>query len=77
MGCVGVGEGAKGEQSIANQGQQWMGIRAMSKIAGSPSKQKVGTKDGGRQVRGCRQWGARGGVNMSYVLHVNAVIYYL
>jgi hypothetical protein len=38
LGCVGVGEGAKGEQSIANQGQEWMGIRAMSKIAGSPSK---------------------------------------
>ncbi len=38
MGCVGVGEVAKGEQLIANQGQEWMGILATSKIAGSPSK---------------------------------------
>jgi hypothetical protein len=38
MGCVGVGEVAKGELSIANQGQEWMGIRTASKIAGSPSK---------------------------------------
>jgi hypothetical protein len=38
MGCVGVGEVAKGKQLIANQGQVWMGIRATSKIAGSPSK---------------------------------------
>jgi hypothetical protein len=37
-GCVGVGEVAKGEQLIANQGQEWKGICAMSKIAGSPSK---------------------------------------
>jgi hypothetical protein len=29
---------AKGEQLKANQGQGWMGIRAMSKIAGSRSK---------------------------------------
>jgi hypothetical protein len=26
-----VGEAAKGEQLTANQGQEWMGIRAMSK----------------------------------------------
>ncbi len=38
MGCAGVGEAAKGEQLIANQGQEWMGIRTMSKKAGSPSK---------------------------------------
>jgi hypothetical protein len=38
MGCVGVGEAAKGEQLIANQGQEWMGIRTMSKKGGSPSK---------------------------------------
>ncbi len=37
-GCVRVGEVAKGEQMISNQGQEWMGIRATSKIAGSPSK---------------------------------------
>jgi hypothetical protein len=42
MGCVGVGEVAKGEQLIANQGQEWMGIRATSKIASSPSKKKSG-----------------------------------
>jgi hypothetical protein len=38
VGCVRVGEVAKGEQSIANQGQEWMGIRATSKKAGSLSK---------------------------------------
>jgi hypothetical protein len=27
VGCVGVGEVAQGEQSIANQGQEWMGSR--------------------------------------------------
>ncbi len=38
MGCIRVGEVAKGEQLIANQGQEWVGIRVTSKIAGSPSK---------------------------------------
>jgi hypothetical protein len=38
MGCVRVGEVAKDEQLIANQEQEWMGIRTMSKIAGSPSQ---------------------------------------
>ncbi len=33
-----MGEVAKGKQLIANQGQEWMGIRTMSKIAGYPSK---------------------------------------
>jgi hypothetical protein len=31
MGCLGEGEAARGEQLIANQGQEWMGIRSMSK----------------------------------------------
>jgi hypothetical protein len=31
MGCLGVGEAARGEQLIANQGQEWMGIRTMKK----------------------------------------------
>jgi hypothetical protein len=38
VGCVRVGELAKGEQLIANQGQEWMGICTTSKKAGSPSK---------------------------------------
>jgi hypothetical protein len=38
MGCVGVGEVAKGEQLIENLGQEWMGIHTTSKKAGSPSK---------------------------------------
>jgi hypothetical protein len=33
-----VGEAAKGEQLIANQGQEWMRIQTMIKKAGSPSK---------------------------------------
>ncbi len=37
-GSVGVGEVAKGEQLIANLGQEWMGIRSTSKKAGSPSE---------------------------------------
>jgi hypothetical protein len=36
-----VGEAAKSEQLIVNQGQEWMGIRTMSKKkAGSPCKYK-------------------------------------
>ncbi len=31
VGCLGVGEAARGEQSIANQGQEWMSIRTTSK----------------------------------------------
>ncbi len=38
VGCVGVGEVAKGEQLIVNQGQEWMGIRATIKKAGYLSK---------------------------------------
>jgi hypothetical protein len=45
MGCVGVGGVAKGEQLIANQGQEWMGIRTTSKKAGSPSKKKEVTTE--------------------------------
>ncbi len=33
-----MGEVAKGGQLLANQGQEWMGICARSKKAGSPSK---------------------------------------
>jgi hypothetical protein len=40
MGCIRVGEVAKGEQLIAKQGQEWMGICTTSKKAGSPSKEK-------------------------------------
>jgi hypothetical protein len=36
VGCERVGEVAKGGQFL-NQGQEWIGIRAMSKKAGSPS----------------------------------------
>ncbi len=42
MGCLGVGEAARGEQLIANQGQEWMGIRPRAKEAVSQSKQKEG-----------------------------------
>jgi hypothetical protein len=31
VGWLGVSEAAKGEQLIANQGQEWMGIRTTSK----------------------------------------------
>jgi hypothetical protein len=37
VGCERVGELAKGGQLLADQGQEWMGIRATSKEAGSPS----------------------------------------
>ncbi len=42
MGCLGVGEAARGEQLRANQGQEWMGICITSKEAGSLSKYKEG-----------------------------------
>ncbi len=38
VGCERAGELAKGEQLLADQGQEWMGIRTTSKEAGSPSK---------------------------------------
>jgi hypothetical protein len=38
VGCERVGELAKGGQLLADQGQEWMGIRTISKEAGSPSK---------------------------------------
>jgi hypothetical protein len=38
VGCERVGEAAKGGRLLANQGQEWMGIRTTSKKAGSPSK---------------------------------------
>ncbi len=38
MGCVRVGEAAKGGQLITTQWQEWMGIHTTSKKAGSTSK---------------------------------------
>jgi hypothetical protein len=38
VGCLGVGEAARGEQLIESQGHEWMGICIMSKEVGSPSK---------------------------------------
>ncbi len=38
VGCERVGELAKGGQMLADQGQEWMGIRTTSKEFGSPSK---------------------------------------
>jgi hypothetical protein len=66
MGFLGVGEAAKGEQLIANQGKEWMGICATSKKAGSLSKffimyfslpESIPPRPlGGARVR--RQWSA-------------------
>jgi hypothetical protein len=38
VGCGRVGEAAMGGQLLANQGEEWMGIRTTSEKAGSPSK---------------------------------------
>jgi hypothetical protein len=38
LGCLGEGDAARGEQLIANQGQEWMGISTMSKKSCSPRK---------------------------------------
>ncbi len=38
VGCERVGELAKDGKLLADQGQEWMGIRTTSKEAGSPSK---------------------------------------
>ncbi len=38
VGCERVRKVAKGGQLLADQGQEWMGIRTTSKKAGSPSK---------------------------------------
>ncbi len=42
MGCLGVGETARGEQLIANQGQESIVFAQRAKETGSPSKQKEG-----------------------------------
>ncbi len=42
MGCLGVGEAARGEQLITNQGQEWTGIHITGQEGGSPSKKKEG-----------------------------------
>ncbi len=55
MGCVRVGEVAMGGQLIANQGQEWMGIRTTSKKAGSPSKYKSGKQKKGVESKKERQ----------------------
>ncbi len=68
MGCVGLGETAKGKQSIANQGQKWMGIRATIEKAGSPSKysKKWATQRGMANREEMGQLEARGRVDASY-----------
>jgi hypothetical protein len=77
VGCVRVGEVAKGEQLIANQGQKWMGIRTTSKKAGSPRKYKVGKINKGWRVKMSGQCGARNGVDSNCIPCVNAVICYV
>ncbi len=58
MGCLGVGETARGGQLIANQGQEWMGICTTTRKAGSPSKKKEGlTSVRGDGVMGSKRWG--------------------
>ncbi len=41
MGCERVGELAKGGQLLADQGQEWMGIRTTSKEAYSRQVSKI------------------------------------
>ncbi len=55
-----MGEVAKGEQLIANQGQEWMGIHTTSKIAGSQVSKKAGNTKKGWQVKraGSKEQGA-------------------
>ncbi len=50
MGCLGVGEVARGEQLIANQGQEGMGISTMSKR--SRISKYVSKKEGLVHARG-------------------------
>ncbi len=59
MGCLGVGEAARGEQLIANQGQEWMGIRTTSKrsclskyVKRGVSKYEEGWGNGKREAKG-------------------------
>jgi hypothetical protein len=48
VGCLEVGEAARGEQLIANQGQEWMGIRTTSKKSWFSKKVK-------REVDKCKR----------------------
>ncbi len=68
MGCLGVGEAAKFEQLIANQGQEWMGIRSTSKRSWFSEEVKRGIgKYKGEPDDGEQE--AKGGVNLE-LLHV-------
>ncbi len=65
MRCLGVGEAARGEQLIANQGQEWMGIRTTSKRSGISKKVKRGVelyKNGQTEVRP----GSKGGFTKNH-----------
>ncbi len=72
-----MGEAAKGEQSIANQGQEWMDIRATIKKAGSPSKKVGNTRGIGKQGRNGTM-GSKGRVDASHNrVYICAVTCYL
>ncbi len=45
MGCVRVGEAVKGGQLIANQGQEWMGIRTATRKLVLQVSKKAGNKE--------------------------------
>ncbi len=59
MGCLGVGEASRGEQLMANQGQEWMGIRTTSKKSGI--SKKVKRRDGSCKRGKIKQYGKQGG----------------
>jgi hypothetical protein len=81
VGCLGVGEAARGGQSIANQGQEWMGIR-------TPSKRSWFSKQVNRGIELYkREWDdvkgeARGRVNLGLLctcisVHICVITCYL
>jgi hypothetical protein len=77
MGCLGVGEAARGEQLIANQRQEWMGIRIMSKRSWFSKKVKRGVESYKRE-----QLSRRGGMAKELLyacisVHMCAITCYL
>ncbi len=71
MGCLGVGEAARGEQLIANQGQERMGIRTTSKKSWYSKEVESG-------IDKCKKrgvMGSRGEVNIKLCTRTSYTVY--
>ncbi len=82
MGCLGVGEAARGEQLIANQGQEWMGYshHEQKKQDLQVSQKRGKSYQGGKQRQEQRAGGWLIKNHCCYIhvpVHMHAIICYL